>query len=84
MQGGPKDVVGVWKESGIVFPDGNKWSKVEKEVTRELLVEVCNTALQTKIHPRLAIPLTEVIVDAIRTIQRNDRLDLHMIELMHM
>ena len=58
--------------------------KVEKEITRELLVEVCNTALQTKIHPRLAVPLTEVIVDAIKTIQRNDRLDLHMVELMHM
>merc|ERR1712195_101014 len=58
--------------------------KVEKEITRELLVEVCNTALQTKIHPRLAVPLTEVIVDAINTIRRNDRLDLHMVELMHM
>merc|ERR1712166_281272 len=58
--------------------------KEDKEVTRELLTQVCNTSLQTKIHANLAIPLTEVIVDAVRCIQRNDRLDLHMIELMHM
>jgi len=32
-KGGPKDVVGMWKEGGIVFPDGNKWSKIEQEVT---------------------------------------------------
>ena len=33
VQGGPKDVVGKWQDGGIVFPDGNKWSKVEKEGT---------------------------------------------------
>lgn len=32
-KGGPKDVVGKWQDGGIVFPDGNKWSKVEQEVT---------------------------------------------------
>merc|ERR1719163_2109318 len=32
-KGGPKDVVGKWSDNGIVFPDGNKWSKVETEVT---------------------------------------------------
>jgi len=32
-KGGPKDVVGKWQDGGIVFPDGNKWSKIEQEVT---------------------------------------------------
>jgi len=32
-KGGPADVVGKWKDGGIVFPDGNKWSKIEKEIT---------------------------------------------------
>ena len=27
-KGGPKDLVGKWDGSGIVFPDGNKWTKV--------------------------------------------------------
>ena len=26
-------MVGKWKDGGIVFPDGNKWSKIEKEIT---------------------------------------------------
>ena len=32
-KGGPKDVVGKWSDGGIVFPDGNKWSKIQEEVT---------------------------------------------------
>ena len=27
-KGGPANVKGSWEEGGIVFPDGNKWSKV--------------------------------------------------------
>jgi len=58
--------------------------KVEKELTRDLLVDVARTSLNTKIHPSLANPLTEIIVDAINTITRNEKIDLHHIELMHM
>jgi len=28
-KGGPSDVKGEWKDGGIVFPDGNKWTKIE-------------------------------------------------------
>ena len=38
----------------------------------------------TKIHPKLAEQLTEIVTDAILQIQRDGKLDLHMIELMHM
>jgi T-complex protein 1 subunit zeta len=58
--------------------------KDTREITRDLLIEVARTSLNTKISPELANPLTEVIVDAVQTITRDGRTDLHMIELMHM
>ena len=66
--------------------------KKDIEITRELLVNVAKTSLNTKIHPDLANPLSEILVDAIHTIsakQPNDDgrekpIDLHMIEIMHM
>lgn len=47
-------------------------------------MEVAKTSLMTKIHPNLANPLTEIIVDAVQTIKKDDRIDLHMVEIMHM
>jgi len=59
--------------------------KIEKpDLSRDLLIEVARTSLNTKIHPVLANPLTEIIVDSIATITRDERIDLHMIEIMHM
>lgn len=58
--------------------------KVTKEITKELLMEVARTSLMTKIHPDLANPLTEIIVDSVFTIKKEDRIDLHMVEIMHM
>ena len=58
---------------------------VKKEMTRDLLIEVARTSLNTKIIPALANPLTEIIVDAIKCIQVPEKpIDLHMIEIMHM
>lgn len=59
--------------------------KQQREITRDLLIEVARTSLHTKISPELANPLCEVVVDAVTTITRQDKpIDLHMIELMHM
>lgn len=59
--------------------------KQQKEISRDLLIEVARTSLNTKISPELANPLCEVVVDAVTTITRQDKpIDLHMIELMHM
>jgi T-complex protein 1 subunit zeta len=59
--------------------------KIEKgEPTKELLMEIAKTSLMTKIHPNLANPLTEILVDAVLTIKKDDKTDLHMIEIMHM
>jgi T-complex protein 1 subunit zeta len=43
--------------------------KIEQtEVTKELLMEMAKVSLMTKIHPNQANPLTEILVDAVRTI----------------
>lgn len=57
----------------------------QPEPSKELLMEVAKNSLLTKIHPNLANPLTEIVVDAVNTIKREDRpIDLHMVEVMHM
>jgi len=65
--------------------------KCEKEVDRDLLIQVARTSLNTKIHPNLANPMCEILVDAVATItkvpkegEKVKELDLHMIEIMHM
>lgn len=65
--------------------------KIAKEATRDLLVQVCRTSLNTKIHHSIANPLTEKLVDAVQCISAPKKegegrrpIDLHMIEIMHM
>ena len=59
--------------------------RIEKpNVGRELLLDVARASLNTKIHPDLANPLTDILVDAVLTIKKDDRIDLHMVEIMHM
>lgn len=65
--------------------------KLAKEINKELLVNVAKTSLNTKIHPEIANPLCEILVDAVQTIRREpskergiEQIDLHMIEIMHM
>jgi len=59
--------------------------KIKKdEITKELLMEVANKSLMTKVHPNIANPLTEIVVDAVQAITQVDKpIDLHMIEIMH-
>lgn len=54
------------------------------EISRDTLIEVARATLMTKIHPKLAEQLTDVVTDAVLTIKREDNIDLHMIEIMHM
>ncbi len=47
--------------------------KVEKPVvSKELLMEVAESSLMTKIHHSLANPLKEILVDAVLTIKKDD------------
>ncbi|CAI2348135.1 unnamed protein product [Caenorhabditis sp. 36 PRJEB53466] len=59
--------------------------KKELPVERDLLVEVCRTALRTKLHQKLADHITECVVDAVLAIRHgNEEPDLHMVEKMEM
>lgn len=59
--------------------------KVPIEVNKKSLSEVANTSLKTKVHAALADLLTDVCVDAVLAIRKDDKpADLHMIEIMEM
>ena len=52
---------------------------------RHMLINVARTSLRTKVKQDLADLLTEVVVDAVLAIKREDQdIDLHMIEIMEM
>jgi T-complex protein 1 subunit zeta len=76
------DGIEIAKKETLKFLEEIKIAK--PELPRELLLEMARTSLMTKIHPNLANPLTEIIVEAVNTIKKDDRIDLHMIEIMHM
>ena len=59
--------------------------KIPIEINKQSLMDVANTSLKTKVHPTLADLLTEVCVDAVLAIRKEDKqIDLHMVELMEM
>lgn len=76
------DGIEMAKKETLSFLDTFKIDK--PDVTKELLMEVAKASLMTKVHPSIANPLTEIIVDSVLTIKKDDRIDLHMIEIMHM
>ncbi|CAI2161982.1 5055_t:CDS:2 [Funneliformis geosporum] len=59
--------------------------KIEKQIDREILVNVARTSLHTKVHAALAETLTDAVVDAVMTIKPDGQpIDLHMVEVMKM
>lgn len=58
--------------------------KKTADIGREVYTDVALTSLQTKIHPSLAEQLAEIVTDAVLTIQKENIIDLHMVEIMHM
>lgn len=70
------------KKESITFLEKSAF-KPEK-VDREFLMNVARTSLKTKVSNDLANQLTEIVTDAVTTIQRDGNIDLHMIEIMHM
>ncbi|XP_055475810.1 T-complex protein 1 subunit zeta-2 [Psammomys obesus] len=59
--------------------------KVEKEMKREILLDVARTSLRTKVHPELADVLTEAVVDSVLAIRRPGfPIDLFMVEIVEM
>lgn len=76
------DGIEIAKKATLEFLDTFKVD--HPEMSKELLMDIAKGSLMTKIHPTLANSLTEIIVDAVNTIKKDDRIDLHMIEIMHM
>lgn len=76
------DGIEIGKKETLAFLEQIKIA--HPEVSKELLMEVARASLMTKVHPNIANPLTEIVVDAVNTIKKDDRIDLHMIEIMHM
>uniref|UniRef100_A0A8C2MQT5 Chaperonin containing TCP1 subunit 6B n=1 Tax=Cricetulus griseus TaxID=10029 RepID=A0A8C2MQT5_CRIGR len=59
--------------------------KVEKEMKREILLDVARTSLRTKVHAELADVLTEAVVDSVLAIRRPGLpIDLFMVEIVEM
>jgi T-complex protein 1 subunit zeta len=76
------DGIEIAKKETLAFLETFKIPK--PDLSKELLMEMAKTSLMTKIHPSLANPLTEIIVDAVQCIEKDGRIDLHMVEIMHM
>jgi T-complex protein 1 subunit zeta len=76
------DGIDIAKKETLNFLESFKIAK--EEPSKELLMEVAKNSLLTKIHPKMANPLTEIVVDSVNTIKKGDKIDLHMIEIMHM
>jgi len=71
------------KERVLKYIDSSK--RVMDTTSRELLVKIAQASLRTKMHLELADVFTDIVVDAVRCIQQPDqKIDLHMIEVMHM
>ncbi|XP_039267908.1 T-complex protein 1 subunit zeta-like [Styela clava] len=59
--------------------------RVFKEMNRDELLNVARTSLATKVHQKLAEKLTEVVVDAVLAVKKeNEAINLHMVEIMEM
>mmetsp|Transcript_29241 Transcript_29241/g.41034 ORF Transcript_29241/g.41034 Transcript_29241/m.41034 type:complete len:536 (+) Transcript_29241:30-1637(+) len=71
------------REETLKFLD--TFQEKKPKIDRDTMVQVARTSLRTKLHTELADHMTEIIVDAVRTIHKdNQPLDLHMVEIMHM
>ncbi|GAB1296564.1 T-complex protein 1 subunit zeta-2 [Apodemus speciosus] len=59
--------------------------KVQKEMKRDILLDVARTSLRTKVHTELADILTEAVVDSVLAIRRPGiPIDLFMVEIVEM
>lgn len=70
------------KKESLKFLESTKYTP--EKIDREFLLNVARTSLRTKVSSELAEELTSILVDAVLTIQKDNNIDLHMIEIMHM
>lgn len=70
------------REETLLFLDQFKTPVLDADI--DTLTQVAQTSLRTKVHPALADHLTQIVVKAVQTLKKEDGLDLHMVEVMHM
>ncbi|KAK9459069.1 chaperonin Cpn60/TCP-1 family [Lipomyces oligophaga] len=72
----------VAKKEALSFLDS---FKIPKDMDRELLLAIARTSLTTKLNHKIAETITPIVTDAVLAIaEPNERVDLHMIEIMKM
>merc|ERR1711936_1107487 len=58
---------------------------ITEEEKKNILIQIAQTSLNTKVHPKIADSLTTICVDSLLAIQQKDEpIDLHMVEMMEM
>lgn len=73
------------RKRAMQFLEEYKINKKEEIYSREFLINVAKSSLRTKLRHEMADKLTEIVVDAILTIKRENRpIDLFMVEIMTM
>ena len=59
--------------------------EITEEEKKNILTQIAQTSLNTKVHPKIADSLTTICVEALLAIQQEGQpIDLHMVELMEM
>jgi T-complex protein 1 subunit zeta len=76
------DGIEIAKKKALEFLELARYTP--EKIDREFLLNVARTSLKTKLSEEMALQLTEIIVDAVLTIKKENKIDLHMVEIMHM
>ena len=76
------DGIELAKKESLKFLDTIKYKP--ENIDREFLLNVARSSLRTKLPEKLADQLTEIVTDAVLTVKRDNNIDLHMVEIMHM
>lgn len=76
------------KDRALLFLEQFKVQQPRIALDRDLLVSIARTSLRTKLHQELADQLTEIVTDAVLCVRRPEnedlKIDLHMVEILHM
>lgn len=73
------------RKRAIQFLDDYKIDKKDEVTNKEFLMNVAKSSLMTKVRPELAEKLTEIVVEGVLTIRRENKpIDLFMVEILAM
>ena len=76
------DGIELAKKESLKFLETIKYKP--ENIDREFLLNVARSSLRTKLNEKLADQLTEIVTDAVLTVKKDNNIDLHMVEIMHM